>query len=376
MSKVDVTASPLFLQPGDVIGILGGGQLGRMLSIAAANLGFKCHIYCQDTESPALETASRYTIAPYDDEKALIHFARQCHVVTYEFENLPLHSVDLLSSSTTVRPGLEPLKITQDRLLEKRFLNDAGLAVAPFRAINGIEDLRSAMDDIGLPAILKTRLAGYDGKGQVVIRHTDQADAAWKAIDQQPAILEAMINFQKEISVLIARGQDGQIAIYDPPENEHRDGVLYRSRIPARIDENLSEEAKRIAGTIVTAFDYIGLLTVELFVQNDTGTQRVLVNEIAPRVHNSGHWTMDACVTGQFEQHIRAIAGWPLARPCRHSDVIMENLIGTDIERWPDIVRTPQAALHIYGKTETRPGRKMGHVNYLASHSNTSSYSI
>lgn len=361
------------LQPGATIGILGGGQLGRMLALSAAHLGLHCHIYCPDAASPAFDVARQHTIAGYDDDAALARFARQCDVITYEFENVPAHTAATLSAHAAVYPGSKALGIAQDRLLEKNFLHELGLPVAPFHAVASLDDLRAALERICAPAVLKTRRFGYDGKGQFVIRQPTQAAEAWDAIGMQPAILEGFVDFSKEISVLIARGRDGKLAAYDPPENEHREQILRTSRVPARIDPAVAAKAVHIGRSIATALDYVGLLAVELFVAGETGLEALLVNEIAPRVHNSGHWTMDACLTSQFEQHIRAIAGWPLGTTARHSDVIMENLIGEDVTHWHDRLAEPHAGLHLYGKTDTRPGRKMGHVNHLTPLSGKSS---
>ncbi|MDC9701092.1 MAG: 5-(carboxyamino)imidazole ribonucleotide synthase [Alphaproteobacteria bacterium] len=350
---------------GSKIGILGGGQLGRMLVLAAAEMGLKCHIYTPYSDSPALDVSPYRTIAPYDDEAELTRFARQCCVITYESENIPLDSLRILSRYTSICPGIDTLKITQDRLQEKEFIRDLGLPVLPFYPVDNEKDISHALTQTGLPAIIKTRRSGYDGKGQSIITNHDQISTAWNRIKQQPAILECFIPFSKEISLLSARGKDGSIRTYDLPENEHQEQILRRSRVPARISSNLNEKAEHIGRIIATALNYVGVIAIEMFVQESPEGEKLIVNEIAPRVHNSGHWTMEACSTSQFKQHIRAIMGWPLSDPKRHSDVVMENLIGTEVENWQNILTSPHSAVHIYGKTEVRPLRKMGHVNYL-----------
>lgn len=352
--------------PGGTIGILGGGQLGRMLAMAAAELGFKCHIYCPDTEVPAADVAAALTRAPYEDATTLAAFADSVDVVTYEFENVPAETARILAEHAPVRPGPLALATAQDRLTEKNFLAAQGIPTAPFADVASAGDLAAALERIGTPAILKTRRFGYDGKGQAKIARAEEATAARDAIGRMPAILEGFVPFEREISVVVARGIDGATAAYDPVENIHKDHILDRSYAPAALDAALADAARTIAARIVSALDYVGVMGVEMFLlPAGTATPRLVVNEIAPRVHNSGHWTMDACAVGQFEQHVRAICGWPLGAPARHSDAVMTNLIGADAAAWATLAAEPGAKLHLYGKAEARPGRKMGHVNRL-----------
>jgi 5-(carboxyamino)imidazole ribonucleotide synthase len=348
------------LAPGGVIGILGGGQLGRMLSMAAARLGFRCHIYEPGADCPASHAAWRTTTAPYEDADALFAFARSVDVVTYEFENVPAEALDLIEAEVPIRPGRRALAISQDRLPEKEFVANLGLATAPFAAVETQGDLAAALGRIGTPAILKTRRLGYDGKGQARIMAPEDAPAAFAALAGAPAILEGFVRFSREVSVIAARGLDGSVACYDPGENLHEGGILRTTTIPARLTPAERSDAVLIAARMLNALDYVGVMGVELFL---TGSDLV-VNEFAPRVHNSGHWTQNGCLIDQFEQHIRAVAGWPLGDGRRHSNVIMENLIGDDIRRIPEIAGTG-AALHLYGKSEAREGRKMGHVNRI-----------
>jgi 5-(carboxyamino)imidazole ribonucleotide synthase len=352
------------LPPNSVIGILGGGQLGRMLALAAARLGLKCHIFAPEPESPAFQVSARQTCAAYADEEALAAFAASVDVVTYEFENVPAETAAILGRLKPLAPGAEALATSQDRLAEKTFLSKIGLATAPFAAVEGKGSLEEALARTGRPAVLKTRRFGYDGKGQVTIKSDTSLDSAWAAI-ARPAILEGYVAFEKEVSVIAARGWDGSIAVYDVPENRHADHILRESIVPAAITAEAEAEARDIAARITSALDYVGVIGVELFLARGKDGERLIVNEIAPRVHNSGHWTMDACLVSQFEQHIRAVAGWPLGDPWRHSDVIMTNLLGDEAENWRDLAREPQLGVHLYGKTESRPGRKMGHVNRL-----------
>lgn len=347
------------LPQGAVIGILGGGQLGRMLAMAAARLGLRAHIYDPSSEPPAGQVAHQVTTGAFDDTGALSRFAETVDVVTYEFENIPADALDALEAQCPVRPNRRALAVSQDRLDEKRFLAGLGLGTAPFADVSGPGDLAAAIAATGLPAILKTRRLGYDGKGQARVTTEAEAATAVDALAGTPAILEGMVPFTCEVSVIAARGADGQTAAYDPGENVHREGILRTTTVPAAISEAQAAEARTIAATILDALDYVGVIGVELFV-TDAG---LLVNEFAPRVHNSGHWTQNGCATDQFEQHIRAVAGWPLGDPVRHADVVMENLIGDDMDRVPAIASEPGAALHLYGKGEVRAGRKMGHVN-------------
>ncbi len=348
------------LAPGAVIGILGGGQLGRMLALAAARLGFRCHIF-EPGAAPAGDVAWRLTTAPYEDAEALTAFAASVDVITYEFENVPTAALDLLEQHRPIRPNRRALAVSQDRLAEKDFLREIGLATAPYAAVDGPADLDTALALTGAPAILKTRRFGYDGKGQARVASVDAAPAAFEALAGAPAILEGQVAFEREVSVIGARGLDGSVACYDPGENVHEDGILRRTTVPARLSPAHRSDAVLIAARLLSALDYVGVIGVELFV----AAEGLLVNEFAPRVHNSGHWTQQGCVIDQFEQHIRAIAGWPLGDGKRHADVAMENLIGADIARVPALA-AEGAALHLYGKEEVRPGRKMGHVNRLS----------
>jgi len=344
-----------------VIALLGGGQLGRMLAIAAARLGMMSHIYCPDPDSPAFDVTPRKTVAAYDDETALAAFAAAVDVITYEFENVPAKTAEFLAGLKPLRPGARALGVSQDRLAEKAFLSINRIPVAPFAAVPNLDELAIAIADIGLPAVLKTTRLGYDGKGQRMVRTTAEAAAAFEALAPKPLVLEGFIRFAKEISVVVARGTGGETAAFDPAENVHRDHILKTSTVPAGIRPITAREAQAIAERIASALDYVGVLGVEFFVLED-GT--LLVNEIAPRVHNSGHWTEAACVTDQFEQHIRAVCGWPLGDPRRLADVVMENLIGDESADLPAILGGPSRP-HFYGKAESRPGRKMGHVTRI-----------
>ena len=347
------------LPMGSTVGILGGGQLGRMLALAAARLGMKTHIYCPDPQSPAFDVTPRKTVAAYDDETALAAFAAAVDVVTYEFENVPAQTADFLARLRPLRPGARALAISQDRLAEKAFLSVNRIAVAPFAAILSVEALQSELGEIGLPAVLKTTRLGYDGKGQRIIRKKAEVAAAYAELAPKPLVLEAFIPFEKEISVVVARNGRGDIAAFEPAENVHREHILKTSTVPAGIKRKTARKARQIAEQIVIALDYIGVLGVEFFVLED-GSR--LVNEIAPRVHNSGHWTEAVCVTDQFEQHIRAVLNWPLGDPTRLADVVMENQIGDEIGAIPAGIGAGDRP-HAYGKAESRPGRKMGHIN-------------
>jgi 5-(carboxyamino)imidazole ribonucleotide synthase len=349
------------LPPGSVIGILGGGQLGRMLSVGAARLGFRSHIYEPGANPPAGDVACQVTTAPYDDAQALRAFAETCDVVTYEFENVPTAALDLIEAHVPIRPGREALRISQDRLTEKTFLQDLGLRVAPFADIPDAAALDDAVTAIGTPSILKTRRFGYDGKGQVRLKAAADATTAFAEMQDAPAILEGFVEFSHEVSVIAARGIDGAVACFDPGENVHSEGILRTTTVPARLSAAQRTDAILIAAKILNALEYVGVLGVELFVTADD----LIVNEIAPRVHNSGHWTQNGCVVDQFEQHIRAITGWPLGDGIRYADVAMENLIGDDMDRVPELARQADTAVHLYGKAETKPGRKMGHVNRI-----------
>ncbi|MGZ9811362.1 5-(carboxyamino)imidazole ribonucleotide synthase [Pseudoroseicyclus sp. H15] len=347
------------LPPGARIGILGGGQLGRMLAMAAGKIGLAPAIYDPTPGAPAGQVAP-LTTAGWDDAEALARFAGSVDVVTYEFENIPEAALDAIEAVVPIHPPRRALAISQDRLTEKDFLTSLGLTVAPYAKVDNAGELDLALATIGMPAILKTRRMGYDGKGQARIMSGEDAAPAIEAMAGAPAVLEGFVDFSREISVIAARGQDGQVAAFDPGENRHKDGILRHTRVPAEISSSLAADAVLMAGRILNALDYVGVLGVELFVTK----AGLVVNEIAPRVHNSGHWTQAGCLIDQFEQHIRAVAGWPLGDGSRHSDVEMENLIGDDMAKVPQII-AEGADLHLYGKAETRPGRKMGHVNRL-----------
>ncbi len=346
------------LEAGATVGILGGGQLGRMLAVAAGRLGFRCHVFDPDPAAPAGHIA-RLTVAGYDDIAALQAFAASVDVITYEFENIPTAALDALGALRPIHPNRRALATSQDRIIEKDFLNTLGLQTAPYAAVNSLDDLTLGLTTIGTPAILKTTRLGYDGKGQSRIMTSQDAASAWDTMQAAPCVLEGFIPFTHEVSVIAARAQDGSVACFDPGENVHREGILRTTTVPARLSPSQRTDAVLIAARILNALDYVGVMGVELFV---TPTA-LIVNEIAPRVHNSGHWTQNGCAVDQFEQHIRAVAGWPLGDGARHSDVVMENLIGDDITRIPAILREGHAALHMYGKASARPGRKMGHVN-------------
>jgi len=351
-------AAPL-LEPGATIGILGGGQLGRMLALAAARLGFKCHVFAPDPDSPAFDVVHRVTCADYADTQALDRFAANVDVVTYEFENVPAETATFLAARVAVLPDPSVLATTQDRLIEKNFIAGLGAATAPYAAVAAPAELAAALDRVGRPAVLKTRRFGYDGKGQATIHDGTAPEAVWREVGGQPCILEAFVPFASEVSVIAARGRDGAVECFDVTENEHREHILKVSRVPAALPQTAAEEARRIAATIAQKFAYVGVLAVEMFVLRDGG---LLVNEIAPRVHNSGHWTLDGASVSQFEQHVRAVAGWPLVKPVRHGRVEMINLIGSEVEDYREWLTAPGTAVHLYGKAAVRPGRKMGHV--------------
>ena len=354
--------SPAPIPPGSVIGIMGGGQLGRMTALAAAQLGYRCHIFTPEADSPAAQVAAAATVAAYDDHAALDAFVAAVDVVTFEFENVPGASVRRLAERAVVRPSWTCLATSQDRLAEKDFVNGLGIGTAPYRPVDGLPALQAAVAALGRPAILKTVRLGYDGKGQHRIGPDGDLAAAWAAMGGQPAVLEGFVDFEREVSSIIARGPDGAVAAFDVVENRHVEGILDTTVAPAPIPATRAAEATRIAAAIAEGLDLVGLLAVEMFVTRDGG---LLVNEIAPRPHNSGHWTMDACVTGQFEQFVRAVCGLPLGSPARHSDARMHNLIGDAVHTWPRLLADPAARLHLYGKAEARPGRKMGHVTWL-----------
>ena len=350
------------LKAGATIGILGGGQLGRMLSQAAAKLGLHCHVYAPEKDSCAFEVVRRATVADYLDKKALEIFARDCDVITYEFENVPAECAAFLKSRKPVLPDPSVLENTQDRLIEKDFIAAQKIAVAPYAPVHSATQLEAAVEKIGLPAVLKTRTLGYDGKGQVMIAKGGDPLAAWRTLKHAPCILEGFIKYEREVSVIAARSRDGKVECFDVAENDHRDHILKVSKVPAHITPALAKDARRIAEKLVKAHDYVGVMGVEMFVVRRGKTRALMVNEIAPRVHNSGHWTLDGASVSQFEQHIRAVAGWPLAKPIRRGRAEMTNLIGAevhDLGRW---LVLPGTSVHLYGKAEARPGRKMGHV--------------
>lgn len=349
------------LAPGATIGILGGGQLGRMLAIAAARLGLRVHIFEPGSAPPAGDVAHRVTTAPYEDADAVRAFAASVDVVTYEFENVPTSALDLIEDAVPIRPGRNALAVSQDRVDEKSWLESLGIQVAPWHAVDTRAALDAAIAAIGTPSILKTRRFGYDGKGQTRLASPEDADTAWDAVSGAPSVLEGFVAFQREVSVIVARSLDGQVVCYDLAENVHRDGILHTSTVNDQAARRIKADAALTAGKIVNALDYVGVMGVEMFVLPDN---TLLVNEIAPRVHNSGHWTIEACVIDQFQQHIRAVAGWPLGDGARHSDAVMTNLIGAEADDWASLARS--GGLHLYGKAESRPGRKMGHVTEIS----------
>ncbi|WP_047147539.1 5-(carboxyamino)imidazole ribonucleotide synthase [Aquamicrobium sp. LC103] len=350
---------------GSTIGIIGGGQLGRMLAMAAARLGYQTLVLEPQADCPAAQVANRQLFAAYDDAYALTELAENCQVVTYEFENVPVSAARLLAADVPVLPLPRALEVSQDRLVEKTALNDMGIRTAAFRKVDGDGDLASALSEFGGSGVLKTRRLGYDGKGQRVFRNAagNAADGAYTAMGGVPLILEALVPFEREISIIAARGHDGRMAAYDAAENIHRDGILHSSTVPAAISEATASVARDAAFTLLEGLDYVGVVGVEFFLMADGS---ILVNEFAPRVHNSGHWTEAACTVSQFEQHIRAICGLPLGDASRHSDCVMENLVGDEVLRAGVLLGEPDVMLHLYGKTESRPGRKMGHFTRLA----------
>ncbi|MBK5911731.1 5-(carboxyamino)imidazole ribonucleotide synthase [Rhodothalassium salexigens] len=353
------------LQPGDTVGILGGGQLGRMLAMAAAQLGLRSHVYCPDPDSPAFQVASHATCADYDDQRALALFADQVAVATYEFENIPAEAIAYLSTRSHLAPSEMALMTANDRLVEKEFLNAIGVATAPYRAAETRRELAEAADAVGYPCIAKTRRFGYDGKGQARLDGPGDLDAVWDALGPAQLIVEGVVAFDKEISVVTARTADGRSATFPVSENSHENHILARSVAPARIPDAAARTAADHAQRIAAALDYVGALAVEYFLTPDGG---VLANEIAPRVHNSFHWTIEGAVTSQFAQHIRAIAGWPLGATDLVGAVEMQNLLGDAALDWLGVLADPTAHLHLYGKGTPRPGRKMGHVTWVRPH--------
>jgi 5-(carboxyamino)imidazole ribonucleotide synthase len=346
---------------GSTIGILGGGQLGQMLSMAASRLGFKTHIFEPSENPPASNVASKFTRAEYDDYDALKQFASSVDVVTYEFENVPTAALDIIETQSEIFPNREALKISQDRLIEKEFINKLGFKTASFCEVNSIEELIHAINQIGAPSILKTRRFGYDGKGQVKVQPSSKPEEIWKNLGEKALILEGFINFSSEFSVIGSRSKDGQISCFDPGENVHKDGILRTTTVPAHLTNQQKTEAVLITAKILETLKYVGVIGIEFFLEKNS----LVINEFAPRVHNSGHWTQNGCTVDQFEQHIRAITGWKLGNAERHSDVIMENLIGDEIYKTNQLVEDGSIALHLYGKADVNPGRKMGHFNRI-----------
>ncbi len=355
----------LILPPGSTLGMLGGGQLGRMTALAAARLGYRTHVYTPEPDSPCAEVSAAATVADFTDAAALAAFADAVDVVTLEWENVPPEAVSALARRVPVRPGAAVLAVTRDRIREKTFVNCLGIATAPWRPAHSAADVAVATKELGRPAVLKVARLGYDGKGQVRLGPDTDPEAAWHdlagghALD---AVVEGFIDFACEISVIVARAADGTMRSYPTVENQHEHHILSRTIVPARVAPEIAAEAEAIARRVTEALGVVGLLAVEMFVGRDG---RVLVNELAPRPHNSGHWTMDACATSQFEQLVRAACGLPLGPTGHTTDAVMENLIGDDIGRWPELVAAPDARLHLYGKREVRPGRKMGHVTWI-----------
>jgi 5-(carboxyamino)imidazole ribonucleotide synthase len=351
------------LPPGSTIGVLGGGQLGRMLATAAARLGFDVAILTPQADSPASRVAARTVVAPYDDAAALQELAGLAEVITFEFENVPAAALETLAGmGAEIAPNARALAIAQDRFEEKNFLNAAGVPTVAFAAVDSLEELHAAFRKLGAPLLLKTRHGGYDGKGQSWVMRREEGDAALAAIGHRAAVAEAPADFRRELAIIAARGRDGEVAFYPLTESHHENGVLRRAVAPASATPRIAAEAERIAATVLAALHYIGVMGVELFERDDG---RLLVNEFAPRVHNTGHWTLDGCEVDQFEQHIRAIAGWPLGPTAAIAHVEMTNLLGDEAERWAALAHEPETRLWLYGKREARPGRKMGHVNRL-----------
>jgi len=350
------------IKPGSVIGIIGGGQLGRMTAVAAAELGYRVHIFTPEDNSPASHVSEHTTVAAYDDQDAIEAFGQNVDVVTFEFENVPAETVRHLTNLAPVRPSWECLAICQDRVREKTFCNELGIETAPWKSVTTPEELSAAIIEIGTPSILKTTRLGYDGKGQVRIGPNTDPAQAWKELGGRAAILEGFVDFDVEVSVITARRPDGVMASFDVVENRHKDGILDITIAPANISDDVTQKARAVGQKLADAMDLVGLLAVELFV---TKNNHVLVNEMAPRPHNSGHWTQDGCITSQFEQFVRAVANLPLGTSQRHSDTVMHNLLGEDANLWEQQLSDPNNKLHLYGKAQPRTGRKMGHINRL-----------
>lgn len=361
--SADPFAARFPLPPNATIGILGGGQLGRMSALAAAELGYRCHIYAPSDNEPGMLVSAARTVADYEDEQALAAFAAAVDAVTFEFENVPARTLEILAPLVPCRPGRKALAVCQDRLQEKAFFESAGVPVAPWAAVHSEEELRAAVARIGLPAVLKTTRLGYDGRGQAVLRSEADITPAWERLSPRPLILEAFVPFTRELSAICARGADGATAVYDAVENQHRHHILDLSFAPARVPAAVAESARAHAARVAAELELVGVLAVEFFLLPD-GT--LLGNEIAPRPHNSGHWTQDACQSSQFHQHIRAVAGLPLGGTERHSDAVMRNLVGPEgMARLPFLYGAESVSVHLYGKTAAREGRKMGHANGL-----------
>jgi len=351
------------LPPGSTIGILGGGQLGRMSALAAARLGYRCHVFAPEPDSPGMQVAAARTVAPYEDAAALAAFAAAVDVVTFEFENVPAAALDALAPLVPCRPGVEALRTAQDRIAEKRFFESAGLPVGPWREVRSESELHAAVAAIGLPAVLKTTRLGYDGRGQAVLRAPEDLAPAFARLAPRPLVLEAFVPFEREVSAIAARGADGRVVTFDATENRHAHHILDLSIAPAPVPGAVAAAARAQVARLAESLGLVGLLALEMFLLPDG---RLLSNEMAPRPHNSGHWTMDACLCGQFEMHVRAVAGLPLPDSGRHHDAVMRNLVGPEsFGRWADLAAMEGVALHLYGKSEPRPGRKLGHATRL-----------
>jgi 5-(carboxyamino)imidazole ribonucleotide synthase len=349
------------LQPGATIGILGGGQLGRMLSVAASRLGLKSHIFEPGACPPAGQVADKVTTADYSDLDALRKFAHSVDVITFEFENIPTTALDTIEAICTVLPNRRALATSQDRFTEKDFLTSLGLKCAPYANVETASDLAAGIAKIGTPSILKTRRFGYDGKGQARLNSDTNPTSSWAELGNSACVLEGFVDFTHEVSVIGARATNGAVVCFDPGENVHHNGILHTTTLPAKLSRAQHTDAIILTGQILNALDYVGVMGVELFVT----PQGLIVNEVAPRVHNSGHWTQNGCVIDQFEQHIRAVAGWPLGDGKRHSNVVMTNLIGDTVNNVEALSKDPSIGLHLYGKADAKPGRKMGHVNKI-----------
>jgi 5-(carboxyamino)imidazole ribonucleotide synthase len=351
------------LLPGSTIGILGGGQLGRMLALAAAQLGYRCHIYAPEESPCAADVTALHVQAPYENDWALQSFADSVDVLTYEFENIPAGALQKLEGETPLYPNADALELAQDRLSEKDYIVRHGGTPAAFHAISSADELANALQSIGGPAVLKTRRFGYDGKGQMRLKPGADTAGAWQEIGENPAILEAFVNFEQEFSILLVRGRDGETHLWDAPDNRHSNGILAQSSVPAAgLIAEQKEAAGALAKAVADALGYVGVLTFEFF----ASAEGPIFNEMAPRVHNSGHWTIEGAATSQFENHVRAICGVPLGSTARSAPrVEMHNLIGDTAASWGEWLQKDRAHLHLYGKGEARPGRKMGHVTQL-----------